>query len=266
VNALRQRLRGGERLLWTAVTLCCEELPRLIQLAGFDFVLLDGLNGVLDSAAELRRMLRACNDVGLPAIYRSREVDKLIRATDMGADGVALMSATDPPRLRAFRDELAFYPDGKRRPNPFTPLGQYGDGSYRERTRAFNHSVIVWLFVEEGVADEAAIRALLGAGGIDLAYFGQHVSQSRPETLARARAFREACREHSIAIAGYTHQLDEVGYRRADSLKLSLLSPRVLGAACDTAAMLRGLRGVHADAVTELDRLASAIALQELAS
>lgn len=240
--SLKTRLARGERLVWTTLTIAAEELVLLVQQAGYDFVMIDALNGAFGAMDSVARIIRTCNLIGLPCIYRSNCDDDLIRALDLGADGIACMNITSGAAMQALVGRALYHPLGRRRPNPFTPHGSFGVGDFGAIKKRWNAECVIWVFIEEAVSSLAAIEEILSVGQVDIAYLGQYVSAGRSETMVLARRFAEIARACQVAVAGFQYCTADDKYGAADALKFDLQHPSVIGVSADVYLAYQGLK------------------------
>jgi 2-keto-3-deoxy-L-rhamnonate aldolase RhmA len=239
MSHLRQVVAAKRACFWTTLTLPVPEIITLSQRAGFDFLLLDGLSGAFDSLDALAPMVRHARALRMPVVYRSADPDKLLRATELGVDGVAWTGADGAASVMDLRKRLLFHPEGHRRPNPFTPLGGYGADDYSSTKRCFNRDVVLWAFIEEHVSP-ALVAEILGCGGVDVAYLGVALSKGRPETLERHLQFASLARAHRVAVAGFIYDKAEPAYRELDVMKLECLRPQLIGIGSDCHVVYQG--------------------------
>jgi 2-keto-3-deoxy-L-rhamnonate aldolase RhmA len=99
-KSFSERVRSGERLLGTIVTLPSPEVAELLALCGFDWLFIDLEHGPSDFLTA-QRMLQAAR---IPCLVRVPENSDaaLKRALDIGADGVicpGIRSATEVERV-----------------------------------------------------------------------------------------------------------------------------------------------------------------------
>lgn len=239
---LKQRIKKHEPLYWTNVTIYDEYLPIFIQKAGFDFVVIDGLNSIYDSLDKVAKIIHICNLIHLPVIYRSNNDDKLLKSIDLGADGVAWMNATTRESVRAFKDKLFFYPKGNRRPNPFTELGGYGCENFNEIKQQHNDNLIFWIYIEEHIKDRETMVEILSEEDIDIAYLGQFINESAPNTIETCKVFTEITKIRGIGVAGFHYQFEKASYQKMDTLKFTLQKPNVIGLSSDSKIIVDGFR------------------------
>jgi len=99
VPGLRARLRSGEYLLGSWLTILDPVVAELMAGAGFDLLVADGEHGSVGTA-DLVRMLIATRAEGVPVLYRvgANEPVRIMHALDAGASGVVV------PQVRTVAD------------------------------------------------------------------------------------------------------------------------------------------------------------------
>jgi len=230
-----------ETLYWTNLTSSIRELPYIVKKSGYDFVVIDGLNGEFSSMSTVCETVQRCNDVDLPCIYRSNVNADLVRALDQGAAGVACMNLRTADDVEQLSYQLKFYPEGQRRPNPFTPLGHFGIDDFSLLKKQSNEEIVVWAFIEENVATVNNIDQILNTQKIDIAYLGHAVSKKNHNSIELAKHFKASCAENNIAVAGFHYGMGSAKYDQADALKFSIQSPSIIGISTDMHLIYRGL-------------------------
>ncbi len=167
---LRHRIRAGEPLIGTWVSLGDPACIEILGGSGFDFLLLDGEHAPLDERTLLAQAI-AAKAAGAPVMYRVRgnETARIKIALDLGVDAIMVPwvnSAEDARRAVA----AARYP----------PLGERGIGPWRasnyyaaqwEHVRSANEQVALVIQIEQARAVEA-LDEILAVEGIDAAFIG----------------------------------------------------------------------------------------------
>ncbi len=202
----RDRLRAGEPLVGTLLSLPSPELAEIAAQAGFDWLFLDMEHGNLE-ASEAMRMIQAAGDA-CPCVVRVPENAEMWtkKALDAGAAGVIV------PRVNT-RDEAArlihwakFPPQGGRSVG-FTRANRYG-ASFQEHVETANAAIAVIPQVEhiEGVRN---IELMISVPGIDAIFIGPYdLSASLgkpgaigdPEVREAMAAVHSACVRQRVAI------------------------------------------------------------------
>lgn len=138
---------------------------------GYDFVLIDGEHGALDTRDVLNH-IRAARSAGCLAIVRvlHNEPALIQRAVDLGADGVLVPkigTADDAERALA----ATRYQPGGRGFCPMVPAAGWSGENWSDHARSSNGNVILIPLIETltGVENFSEIIAV---PGIDYAFFG----------------------------------------------------------------------------------------------
>jgi 2-keto-3-deoxy-L-rhamnonate aldolase RhmA len=83
----RQRLKSGERLTGTIVSLASPEVAEVLSAAGFDWLFIDAEHSPLDAAAIQRIVIGAGSTPCIVRLARGDEVS-IKKALDVGAAGI----------------------------------------------------------------------------------------------------------------------------------------------------------------------------------
>ncbi|MBS0264795.1 MAG: hypothetical protein JSS02_22865 [Planctomycetes bacterium] len=206
-NKLKEILRSGGTIYSSSVRLPEPGLCELLGYAGFDFVLIDAEHGATD-AATIDRLVQGCfagNTVPVVRVLRNDEPEAVMKALDLGAQGVLIphcRTADDARRLQ----QAAFYPPrGKRGYGPGRG-SQWGLVPTPEYLATVDDAVLLAALVEdvEGVDNIDAIAQVgldvLWVGTSDLAAdMGFPGQTDHPQVLAAAARVLAACQKHNVA-------------------------------------------------------------------
>jgi 2-keto-3-deoxy-L-rhamnonate aldolase RhmA len=138
---------------------------------GFDFVIIDGEHGALDTRDVLNH-IRAARSVGCLAIVRvlHNEAALIQRAVDLGADGVIVPkvgTAGDAERALA----ATRYQPGGRGFCPMVPAAAWSGENWSEHAGNSNGNVILIPLIET-IAGVENFGEIIAVPGIDYAFFG----------------------------------------------------------------------------------------------
>lgn len=204
-TSFRTRLRAGEPLVGSIVTMPLAGIAEIVADAGFDWLWIDMEHGPLD-LLHVEAMLRAKG--GAAAIVRAPANDPvwIKRILDTGADGVLLPHVDSAAEARA-AVAAAFYPPrglrsfGVSRAHGYGPrMDQYLQSSPDETT------VMVQIESAAAVRD---IDAILTTDGVDAAVIGPfdlsgslgHLGDiTHPEVQAAIDAVLAAGRKHRVPV------------------------------------------------------------------
>jgi 2-keto-3-deoxy-L-rhamnonate aldolase RhmA len=205
-STFAQRLRGGDLLIGTFVSLGSPLVVNTLAVAGFDFLLLDLEHGAGDEGV-LQGQMFAAEAEGAAAIVRTETFERIRigRVLDLGAAGVMLPRVDSAAQAARAAAHLRYPPDGDR--------GVAGSNRARRfglRTDPFADAngevaAIVQIESEAAVAEVDAIAAVPGVDALFIGPSDLSHSLGVPGDLD-APVFREAvarvlaaCRAHGVA-------------------------------------------------------------------
>jgi len=170
VPDLRPRLRSGDFLLGTWITLTDAVAAELLAGSGFDFLIADGEHGPL-ATDHLMTILMATRAAGVPVLARvgANEPVRIMHALDVGASGVVvpqIRSVADVERAVAW---CRYPPVGLRgiAPRRASDYGRYT----AEYLAAANELVTCCIQIETREAYED-LDAILSVPGVDALLIG----------------------------------------------------------------------------------------------
>ncbi|MCZ7566489.1 MAG: aldolase/citrate lyase family protein [Burkholderiales bacterium] len=163
------RLRRGETLLGTVVTLPALEVPELLSAAGFDWLFVDCEHAPLDFLAA-QSLLQAAR---VPCVVRVPDGHEatLKKALDIGAAGVVVPMVTSAQQARAVVSFCKYPPQGTRGVGIVRAQG-YGAAFQAYVARA-NETTTVIVQVEHISAIEN-IDAIVAVPGVDAVFVGPY--------------------------------------------------------------------------------------------
>jgi len=146
------------------------DVPALLALAGFDFVVIDMEHAPL-GPAEVHLLIGAALGAGLPPLVRvpDHSASTIGRVLDSGAHGVLVPHVSTAGQAAAMVAAARLPPHGKRGYGPTVRAGAYGSDTAGYREGAGEALVIPQIEDPEGVAASADI---LATPGIDHAFVG----------------------------------------------------------------------------------------------
>jgi 2-keto-3-deoxy-L-rhamnonate aldolase RhmA len=204
--AFRKKLRSGERLLGTIVSLDSPEVVEIIRIIGFDWVFIDGEHNPLE-ALSTQRLVQAAGPE-MACLVRPPRGDEVFikKALDIGAAGIIVPmvnTAEDAERVVRF--------------SKYPPLGARGVGlarahgyglRFQEYVEGANEGVSVVIQAEhiqavenmEEIVQVKGIDAVL-IGPYDLsASMGRLGEVSHPEVVEAINRVAEVCQRGDIAL------------------------------------------------------------------
>jgi 2-keto-3-deoxy-L-rhamnonate aldolase RhmA len=207
-QSFRARLRSGERLLGTMVTLPEPAVAEILSRLGFDWLFVDGEHGPLE-ARELGAILRAAG-ARTACIVRVPEAAEvpIKKALDLGADGIIVPQVNTAAQAASVVRFARYAPDGARGVGLARAHG-YGQ-AFREYLSAANDHVAVIVQAEHADAVEN-IEAIVRVPGVDAVLLGPYdLSASlgrmgqidHPDVIAAIERVTQVCRAAGMPL-GY---------------------------------------------------------------
>lgn len=170
-DTFRDRLRSGEKLLGTMVTLPTASTAEILAEVGFDWLFVDGEHGPLESA-ELLGILQAV-DHRIPCIVRvpgSEEVP-IKKVLDLGATGVIAPQVNTPEHAAQVVSWSRYSPAGSRGVGLARAHG-YGL-RFQDYVESANDTVTVIVQAEHATAVDN-IEEIVKVAGIDAILLGPY--------------------------------------------------------------------------------------------
>jgi len=163
------RLRRGDRLIGSIVTLPALEVPEVMSVAGLDWLFVDCEHAPLDPLWA-QRLLQAARVPGVLRVADSHE-STLKRALDTGAAGVVVPMVNTAQQARAVVSFCKYPPLGSRGVGIVRAQG-YGLG-FQDYVAHANESTAVIVQIEHISAVEN-IEAIVAVPGVDAAFVGPY--------------------------------------------------------------------------------------------
>jgi 2-keto-3-deoxy-L-rhamnonate aldolase RhmA len=163
------RLRRGERLVGSFVTLPALEVAEVMGAAGLDWLVVDCEHAPLD-ALWAQRLLQAARIPGVIRVPDGHE-STLKRALDTGAAGVLVPMVNTAQQARAIVSHCKYPPAGTRGVGIVRAQG-YGLG-FQEYVAQANEATAVIVQIEHITAVEN-IDAIVAVPGVDAAFVGPY--------------------------------------------------------------------------------------------
>lgn len=167
----RARLRGGEKLLGTMVTLASGASAEVLASLGFDWLFVDGEHGPLE-ARELTEILQAVGDktACIVRVPEAAEVP-IKRALDLGAHGIIVPQVNTAEQAADVVRWARYAPEGSRGVGLARAHG-YGL-KFREYLTAANREIAVVVQAEHARAVDN-IDAIVRVPGVDAVLLGPY--------------------------------------------------------------------------------------------
>ena len=170
---LKARLRRGEHLLGTMVTTFTSvDLPKVLQVCGFDFIVIDCEHGSF-TTREVADLIAVSRAISLPAAVRIPELrrEHALKFTEMGANGLLLPNTESAEQASQLVDFTKYAPLGHRGVSlsrPHTDFQKQDGKQYMARANDENF-LMCQIESREGVRH---IGEILAVDGIDIALIG----------------------------------------------------------------------------------------------
>jgi 2-keto-3-deoxy-L-rhamnonate aldolase RhmA len=170
-HGFRGRLRGGEKLLGTMVTLPTAATAEILARLGFDWLFIDAEHGPLETA-ELSAILQAVDrDVACLVRVPAAEEVPIKKALDLGAAGIIAPQVNTPEQAAAVVRFARYAPAGARGVGLARAHG-YGF-RFKEYVASANDEIAVIVQAEHARAVEN-IEAIVQVEGIDAVLLGPY--------------------------------------------------------------------------------------------
>jgi len=218
-NPLKERLRRGDAVFGTIVSLPSPEIVEIVGVAGYDWVLLDTEHGPLTSET-LQAMVRACRVAGVTPIARvpDHRPKQILQTLDVGCVGVMVPQIETPEQASMAVAATKYAPEGIRSLAGGTAASSWGAVELAAHVAASNAAVMNLLQIETGQGLEA-VEQIAGVPGIDVLFIGpSDLSQSlghpgrpdHPEVQAAIRRIIESGRRAGVAVGTLALTPDDV--------------------------------------------------------
>jgi 2-keto-3-deoxy-L-rhamnonate aldolase RhmA len=170
-NDFRARLKRGEKLLGTMITLPSIPVAEVLASLGFDWLFLDAEHGPLETS-ELLGILTAVNRRAA-CIVRVPSCDsvQIAKALDLGADGI-IVPQVNTPEQAADAVRFARYPPEGARGVGLARAHGYGL-KFKEYVEAANREIAVIVQAEHATAVDN-IDAIARVPGVDAVLLGPY--------------------------------------------------------------------------------------------
>ena len=169
--SFRDRLRAGDRLIGTLLSLPSPELAEIASAAGFDWLFLDTEHGAL-GPGDVLRLVQAAREP-CACLVRIPELSEtgIKKALDSGAAGIIV------PHVNGAADAVkavhwAKYPPEGGRSVGFSRANGYGT-RFQENVETANDGTVVVAQVEH-IDGVRAIDSILGVSGVDAVFIGPY--------------------------------------------------------------------------------------------
>jgi 2-keto-3-deoxy-L-rhamnonate aldolase RhmA len=172
-NALKAKLRAGQRVVGVLVTIQSPDLVELFGHLGYDFVFLDAQHGGI-TVETARELMRAADLTGMTPLVRVPANDPavILEYLDAGAGGIIVPNVTSRAQAEAAVRAIKYWPEGTRGSFTASRAAFYGvGGSSAEYYRQANAETMFVPLVEDREALDA-LPGIVGVEGVDVVLIG----------------------------------------------------------------------------------------------
>ena len=246
----RQRLRAGETLLGTIVTLEAPEIVEALCHIGYDWLFIETEHAPLAPPA-VQRIVQTAGDT--PCIVRLSRGDEISikRALDAGAAGIIVPQVNSAAYARLIVSYAKFAPQGSRGFG-LSRASMYGLEAESYVARA-NDSTSVIVLAEHVDAVEN-IEEICQVEGVDAVFIGPYdlsASLNRigrindREVMDAVKHIRDVCRAHGVPVGIHGAWPDYIGARLAEGFTLLSFGADIAIFAAGAKQLLTTLRGAR---------------------
>jgi 2-keto-3-deoxy-L-rhamnonate aldolase RhmA len=171
-KSLKQKMRNGELVVGSWITLGHAAIAEIMARAGFDWLTIDHEHSAID-IAEAQELIRTCDLLGVTPLVRLSANDpvQIKRVMDAGAGGIIVPNVQTPAEARLAVESVYYPPRGKRGVG-LARAQKYGPGfaSYKEW---LSKEAVVVVQIEHRLAVEN-LREILETEGVDAFIVGPY--------------------------------------------------------------------------------------------
>jgi len=168
---LKQRLKDGDTIIGSFITLGSPDIVEIVAHAGYDFLVIDTEHGPM-SVESTVHLLRASEVQGVPGIVRVTNAGDttILRSLDIGAAGVQIPQINSAEEAEAVVEASHYHPLG-RRGLAMPRAAAYGALSVREYFQQSHEQTLV-IAQCESVEGLANLEEVAKVPGIDVIFLG----------------------------------------------------------------------------------------------
>lgn len=148
MNAFREKLASGKRLIGTHVNLCDYRICEILGSIGFDYLWID-MEHLSTSLHDMEMHLIAAKAAGTPTLVRVcwNDVPHIKRVLEAGPDAIVIPMINSVEEARRAIDTCVYPPEGKRGFGPFRAVG-YGVNDVNEYIKSGSLDMCRFLQIE----------------------------------------------------------------------------------------------------------------------
>lgn len=208
------RLRSGEHLLGTLLSLPSPELAEVAAAAGFDWLWLDMEHGLI-GPVEVQRMVQAAGERCASVVRIPERAEMWVqKALDSGAAGV-IVPHVDSPEQAAMAVRWSKYPPEGGRSVGFSRANMFGRNFQEDLARAnIETAVVVQVEHVDAVRNIEGIAAVPGVSAVLIGPFDLSASLNKtgrlddPEVREAIDRVRNVCAVKEMPLGIYARDID----------------------------------------------------------
>lgn len=173
MSNIKQRLKNGEQLLGTMITtFASADLPKILQVCGFDFGIIDCEHGSF-TTREAADIIASARGIGMPVLIRIPELKRepVLKFMEMGAAGLLMPNAETADQARQLVDYAKYAPMGHRGVSLSRPHTDFKKVNGLEYMKSANEDTLLLCQIESRKGVEN-IEEIMAVEGIDIGLIG----------------------------------------------------------------------------------------------
>jgi len=170
---LKQRLKNGEQVLGTMVTTFANpNIPKILQVCGFDFCIVDCEHGSF-TTQEVSHIVAVGRGISMPVLVRIPELrrEPVLKFLEMGASGILMPNTETAEQAAKLVDYAKYAPMGHRGVSLSRPHTDFKKVNGIEYMRKANEDTLLICQIESQKGVEN-IQEIMAVNGIDGALIG----------------------------------------------------------------------------------------------
>lgn len=163
---MKEKIRQGSIVLGTMISeISCQNIPRMMKVAGYEFIIIDCEHGPFDFP-QLSALIAVSAGVGMNALVRIPAIDRgfIQKMLDAGADGFLVPMVNSKEQAEQLVQYAKYAPIGKRGISTTRAHTSYNPPQLSEYMEQANARTILFTQIEtlEAVENAAAIASVPG--------------------------------------------------------------------------------------------------------
>lgn len=227
---LKEKLSSGALLLGTMISeIASPNLPRMMKVAGYDYLIVDCEHGMFDFS-QLSAMIAVGNTIGLPVLIRIPTIGRehITKLLDAGADGFLVPMVNTKEQAQTLVQWAKYTPLGRRGISTTRAHTGYCPPKLSDYMKSANAHTILFTQIEtlEAVENAAEIASVPGidaliVGPNDLAdSSGAPGEINTPKMKENIRKVCQAASMAGIASGTASGNLEHLAYGREQGMQI----------------------------------------------